>query len=291
MSFQKPIFKNKWKHTGNSKHPLYATWVNMLHRCYCEKNKSYKNYGGRGIIVDESWWEFENFIKDMPEKPSKNHSMDRINNDAGYSKDNCRWATRSEQCDNRRLFKNNTSGGQGIVKTSFGYSSRYDYEKKRFQIGIFLTYEEAVEARKIFVTLFHIDREEAIKSISEETVWNNSITKIRGVVPHESGRYVVRATVDGKRYYVGYTQTPEEGELLRKKFIDDYKNDKELAVSKLKIKKTRITSKTKSVGITPSRNGFIARATIGSKRCYVGFFKTLEEAIDARLKYIKERTI
>lgn len=291
MNFQKPIFKNKGKHTGNSKHPLYSTWANMLNRCYSEKDAAYKNYGSRGITVDPSWWEFENFINDMPEKPAKDYSIDRINNNAGYSKDNCRWATRSEQCDNRRMFKNNTSGGQGIVKTSFGYSARYDYEKKRFQIGVFLTHEEAVGARRIFVELFHTDRDAAIKSISEETVWNNSITKIRGVVPHESGGYVVRVTVDGERYYVGYAQTISEGEALRKKFIEDCKIDKKLAISKLQKEKTRITSKTKSIGIHPSRNGFIARANIDGKRCYVGFFKTLEEAIDARLKFIKERTI
>lgn len=290
MNSQKPTFENKGKHTGYSKHALYSTWNNMLNRCYSEKDRGYKNYGGRGIGVAPSWWEFETFIKDMGERPSQTHSIDRVNNDLGYSRYNCRWATKSEQCDNRRMFKNNTSGGQGVKKTNFGFSTCYDYENMRYQIGSFLTYDEAVVARRAFVTMFHIDKNQAIKSISGETIWNNSKTKVRGITPHVDGGFIVRTTVDGKRYYVGIVQTIPEGELLRKTFIEDCKIDKELAILKLKIEKPRSASKTKTVGIHPSGDSFIARANINGKRCYVGCFKTLNEATDARLKYITERT-
>lgn len=290
MSLEKIIFKNKGKHSGYSKHPLYSTWTAMLNRCYNEENPAYVNYGGRGVTVTPDWFVFENFMTDMGEKPHGSYSLDRVNNDLGYSKYNCRWATRSQQSDNRRMFTNNTSGGRGVRKTNFGYKAVYDYANTRYQIGNFITFEEAVEARRAFVTMYHIDKEQAIKSISDETVWNNSKTKVRGVTPHIDGGYIVRVTIDGKRWYLGYAQTISEGEQIRKTFMDMYRIDKKLALSKLKIEKPRITSKTKSVGITPSREGFIARVSINGKRYYVGYFKTLEEAIDARTKYIAEKT-
>lgn len=290
MSLPKRPYSLRGKKEECVGHPLYLTWHNMMQRCYNEKNKGYKNYGDRGITVCEDWHYFKQFLIDMGDKPTQHHSLDRSDNSLGYSKYNCRWATRSEQCDNRRTFKNNTSGERGVERTNFGYKARYTYEKTHYSIGVFLTYDEAVSARRAFVSMFHNDKKQAIKSISEETVWNNSQTKVRGITPHVDGGFIVRTTVDGKRYYVGIVQTIPEGELLRKTFIEDCKIDKELAILKLKIEKPRSTSKTKTVGIHPSGDGFIARANIDGKRCYVGCFKTLNEATDARLKYIAERT-
>lgn len=81
----------------------YNTWSGMKKRCYQESNKQYKNYGGRGIFVCDRWLNsFENFIEDMGVKPSKEYSLDRKNNQLGYSKENCRWATKKEQCRNQR---------------------------------------------------------------------------------------------------------------------------------------------------------------------------------------------
>lgn len=78
----------------------YSTWENMKQRCNNPNAEGYKNYGGRGIKVCVSWDKFSNFIKDMGPKPSAGHSIDRINNNLGYYKDNCRWATQSEQANN-----------------------------------------------------------------------------------------------------------------------------------------------------------------------------------------------
>lgn len=81
----------------------YSVWMNMKDRCYRSKNPHYKNYGGRGIQVCDSWRNsFEQFFKDMGFCPSKNHSIDRINNNGNYEKENCKWSDRKEQSRNRR---------------------------------------------------------------------------------------------------------------------------------------------------------------------------------------------
>lgn len=86
---------------SKKRHPLYVTWIQMLNRCYCPKNTSYKNYGKRGIKVCDRWHSFENFIADMSNRPSGT-MIERINNDGDYEPSNCKWGTPVEQVRNRR---------------------------------------------------------------------------------------------------------------------------------------------------------------------------------------------
>lgn len=79
----------------------------MKDRCYRKKNKNFILYGGRGIKVCDRWLEsFESFLEDMGEKPSRFHSLDRINVNGNYEPSNCKWSTQKEQCVNRRTVKN-----------------------------------------------------------------------------------------------------------------------------------------------------------------------------------------
>lgn len=87
---------------GMTKTKPYQVWAEMLSRCRNPKNKAYVNYGGRGIRVCKRWWRFENFWADMKADYHEGLTLERKNNDRGYSKANCVWATRKEQQLNRR---------------------------------------------------------------------------------------------------------------------------------------------------------------------------------------------
>ncbi len=87
---------------GFNRSPEHRTWSNMKNRCENPANRSYARYGARGITVDPRWQSFEAFLADMGPRPSPKHSLDRYPNQNGpYSPDNCRWASRSQQNNNK----------------------------------------------------------------------------------------------------------------------------------------------------------------------------------------------
>lgn len=87
---------------GGTYTPEYKVWQGMHQRCGNENDKSFADYGGRGIKVCDAWQAFEQFLEDMGERPSGEHSLDRINVNGGYEPKNCRWVTHAEQQRNKR---------------------------------------------------------------------------------------------------------------------------------------------------------------------------------------------
>ena len=140
---------------GLSHNQFYQTWYDMKYRCYNTKRRDYKHYGARGITVCEEWLDVANFVA-WAEKTHPNTegmSLDRIDNDKGYSPENCRWADRTTQSINQRKYKSNTSGFVGVnwSKSKSIWVVNIKHHKISKYVGGFKTKEEAVLARDQYI--------------------------------------------------------------------------------------------------------------------------------------------
>lgn len=126
--------------------PEYRSWQSMLTRCLNTRQKTFQRYGARGIKVCDRWLKFENFFADMGERPSLDHSLNRIDNNGNYEPNNCEWATREVQANNKRT--NPLITINGVTKTipewCGGRGPKYARVRSRiFRLG--WTPEEALE--------------------------------------------------------------------------------------------------------------------------------------------------
>lgn len=126
---------------GMSRSPTYKSWQMMKVRCYNTNYNQYKDYGGRGITVCDSWLEgFTNFLADMGERPNGT-TLERIDVNLPYSASNCRWATRAEQMANRR-----THELTGVRKVGNRWQARVGMNYRTVHLGYFDSQEEAIKA-------------------------------------------------------------------------------------------------------------------------------------------------
>lgn len=133
---------------GEDRHSniLYSTYRGIKNRCYNSNEKAYKDYGGRGIKMSDEWLnDFNVFCRDMGEKPSPKHSVERRDNDLGYSKKNCYWAVVHQQTANRR----SSNRTVGVSKTpSNTFVATLEVNRKYVLRKKFKTEQEAINARK-----------------------------------------------------------------------------------------------------------------------------------------------
>ena len=137
---------------------MYGIWKAMKRRCYNKNTVNYCNYGGRGIYVCDAWRDsFKDFYDwSINNNYHKTLSIDRIDNNDGYTPFNCAWSTYEEQATNRRVSKSNSSGYTGVYfRENFKsnqWESQVTSKGKTYQVGCFDSVEAAVSARNAFIT-------------------------------------------------------------------------------------------------------------------------------------------
>ncbi len=112
------------KAKNKSKHPLYNTWVMMRSRCRYPSQPNFPYYGGKGVTVCAEWEDFDTFVAQVGLRPSKCHSLDRIDNSKGYEPKNVRWATKEEQASNTQ--RNRYFEFQGEKRTVSQWARRFN---------------------------------------------------------------------------------------------------------------------------------------------------------------------
>lgn len=121
---------------GATGSPLYNIWAGILQRCYNPNSPSYRNYGERGIAVCRRWREsYEAFAEDMGDRPTDDHSIDRIDNDGNYCKENCRWATQREQTLNSAVPTWVEYGGERLCLSQWGERIGLSRERIRQRVN------------------------------------------------------------------------------------------------------------------------------------------------------------
>lgn len=150
--YAKEVVGDSTRTHGMTATPEYGAWKNAISRCHNPDNKSYSEYGGRGIFVCDDWNQpaeigFVKFYEDMG--PSNGLTLERVDVNLGYSKENCIWADYYTQGYNQRMQKANTSGKTGVSENKDGTWQAYiNFKGKRYPLGKFVEFEDARAARE-----------------------------------------------------------------------------------------------------------------------------------------------
>ena len=160
-------YRNQVRSAVHRKHGMYGTsiygvWQRMKQRCLNKKTKDYGIYGGRGISIYRPWLNFKNFLMDVGQKPNSKYTLDRINTNGNYEPGNVRWATRKEQCCNRRPFKSRKY--KGVYANNKGHwTASIRNNRKSIYLGYFKNQEAAAlayneKAKELFGAFSHLNK-------------------------------------------------------------------------------------------------------------------------------------
>lgn len=164
-------FKDMVTKHGRVDSPEYHSWRGMRERCNNPKNSHYPSYGGRGISYPEEWNNFEGFFEDMGVRP-EGTTLDRIDVDKNYSKENCKWSTVHEQAMNTRIRASNRSGYKGVYPNN----GKFDVSYRGIYIASFDDIDLAIELRKKYesgeIKLNDSQMEKLAKKKESKRLWD-----------------------------------------------------------------------------------------------------------------------
>lgn len=197
---------------GGKNSPMYALWSHMKDRCLNENNTRYKSYGGRGITVCERWMDFQNFLSDMGERP-EGMTLDRIDNDKGYSPDNCRWATNKQQQRNKTNNKLITYKGETKTLADWADDLGLDYYRVLQRMFNGWEFEDAID--------FSLLKNPKVPA----SLSNRNRTGHLGVSFHKaSKKYVAKIYRNRKSIHLGLFDNIEDAVAARKASEKEYGN-------------------------------------------------------------------
>jgi hypothetical protein len=177
------------------RHPLYARWCMIKSRCFNKNCRSYGGYGGAGVTLSEEWMDFMNFYRDMEPTFFPGASIDRIDNNKGYSKENCRWVTMEMQAKNKRTVPLYELDGVKL--------NARDWDRKLgFKGG-------TVRARIIG------------RGWSIERALTTPKKTYKGFHKDKRGKFRVEVKIDRRVHFVGRFNTEDEAKLARQAYIAD----------------------------------------------------------------------
>ena len=166
------LFYSKRRKTRGKYRKIYNVYRNMMSRCYNKDNIYYKNYGGRGIEVCDRWKDdYLNFLDDIEKSiglPSKNDTIDRIDNNKGYSLDNIRWTDMTHQNSNKRSKYFGTDMMNIYERPNGAYRVKIVRYGKTIQSHNIHDLERAKELRDFYIEFFNGNKSECIKKYNEQ---------------------------------------------------------------------------------------------------------------------------
>jgi len=182
---------------------VYRTWIAMLSRCRNENEPNYVNYGGRGITVCDEWYRFEKFYEDMGDLPFYDAQLDRIDNEKGYSKENCRWISAKENSRNRRTTKKHKTHTGNIVQQELiekiGWTNnQFTWFRKRYGVEWILDkFKNGTLPERSNQT---VDKDELIG----QTIGKWLVLKFISYKRGEGNRYLCKCECGIEKEVVGY---------------------------------------------------------------------------------------